>query len=513
MSKNRRLTISAVLIVKNEEDVLATCLDSVRWADEIVVYDTGSTDATREIARRYTDIVIEGYWDDDFAAARNRALEHATGDWVLSIDADEEFESQGSTLRKRLAYAKHTTYGVRIVNTGSNSVDETDEFTAIRVFRREGKHWVGQLHEQIAGADGLVAASGMLGGIRLRHSGYADQERLTTEKAERNITLSREQLAEAEAAGDAVGAAVARVHLSRSLIMGGPERQEESAAVAEQAWEEPGRITDQLSRTLSLAQYKLALGRGDLDRALLWVERWRSAQPDSAAVDIAAAEVYAQRGEAEAGLAALDRVPTVFRDSAGGEMRRSSAINVEIGLLVSVDRGDEALALVRDSLRTGDGDPWPVVVLVRLGEDAFRGLLGDLSDDQWRRWALLSVRDGSRAALRVLELMEEHRPGDHTVLASGARVAPLHGLEAAADWDARLHRHGLGRLSTLVAFASDRRGAPADRAVAAALAISAYHDERAFPHLENALDRVPTQGRSELAEALGIVAPGLVSLD
>ena len=94
--------ISAVLIVKNEEAVLDECLAALHWVDEIVVYDTGSTDATREIAAKYTDCVIEGFWDDDFAGARNRAIEHATGEWILTVDADEVFTGDDQRLRAAL---------------------------------------------------------------------------------------------------------------------------------------------------------------------------------------------------------------------------------------------------------------------------------------------------------------------------------------------------------------------------------------------------------------------------
>lgn len=510
MSK-KRLTISAVLIVKDEEDVLADCLDSVRWVDEIVVYDTGSTDATREIAHRYTETVVDGYWDDDFAAARNRALEHATGDWVLSIDADEVFESQGSTLRKHLSRATEDTYGIRIVNTGASSVDGTFEFTAKRVFRREGHHWVGHLHEQVATSDGQVTAGGLLAGIRLRHSGYADTDRLNDEKSERNTTLARDQLAAARQADDPVATAGALVHLSRSLVMS--HEFAESEQVAEEAWAAADLLTDQLVQALAFTQYKMFLSGSDVDTdaALRWVERWRTVQPNNAAVDVAAAEVHHQAGDVEAGLAALDRVPSVSRDGSGGELRRSSVVNLEIALLAAAGRADDALEVARRAVRSRDGDPWPVVILQTLGDDAVRTLLADLTDEQWRRWALLSVNDSGREALRVLELMDEYRPGDGTVLASAARVAGLHGLEVAADWDARLRRHGLGELSVLVSFAADHRAAPADRALAAALAVSAYSDERALPHLEEALDRVPTQGRRELARALEIVAPGLVT--
>lgn len=83
-------TISTVLIVKNEEAMLARCLESVKDSDEIIVVDTGSIDNTVEIAKKYTDKVYTDFtWCDDFAKARNHAKSKATGDYILSIDADE----------------------------------------------------------------------------------------------------------------------------------------------------------------------------------------------------------------------------------------------------------------------------------------------------------------------------------------------------------------------------------------------------------------------------------------
>ena len=84
------VTVSVAMIVKTEERTLARCLDSIRGAvDEIVIVDTGSVDATVEIARRYTDRIFEFPWIDDFAAARQFAFDQATGDWVAWLDADD----------------------------------------------------------------------------------------------------------------------------------------------------------------------------------------------------------------------------------------------------------------------------------------------------------------------------------------------------------------------------------------------------------------------------------------
>ncbi len=86
----RKPTLSACLIVKNEERFLRDCLHSVQGlADEIIIVDTGSMDATKDIAREFTGKVFDFSWCDDFAAARNESIRQATGDWILIIDADE----------------------------------------------------------------------------------------------------------------------------------------------------------------------------------------------------------------------------------------------------------------------------------------------------------------------------------------------------------------------------------------------------------------------------------------
>src|SRR2546428_8984666 len=84
-----RPRLSAVVIALNEEARLRACLESVAWADEIVVVDAESQDKTVQIAREFTEHVLVRPWPG-FAAQKNFALEQATGDWLLSLDADEE---------------------------------------------------------------------------------------------------------------------------------------------------------------------------------------------------------------------------------------------------------------------------------------------------------------------------------------------------------------------------------------------------------------------------------------
>ncbi|MBI2657731.1 glycosyltransferase [Candidatus Woesearchaeota archaeon] len=88
-------TISLCMIAKNEEKYLEQCLDSVKdLADEIIIVDTGSTDKTKEIAKKFNAKIIDFKWIDDFSAARNESLKHATKDWILVLDADEAIDKE-----------------------------------------------------------------------------------------------------------------------------------------------------------------------------------------------------------------------------------------------------------------------------------------------------------------------------------------------------------------------------------------------------------------------------------
>lgn len=81
--------LSVIIITKNESANIRACLESVAWADEIVVVDSASTDGTLEIAREFTPQVhVHADWPG-FGAQKNRALDYASKDWVLSLDADE----------------------------------------------------------------------------------------------------------------------------------------------------------------------------------------------------------------------------------------------------------------------------------------------------------------------------------------------------------------------------------------------------------------------------------------
>ena len=96
-------TISLCMITKNEEKYLEQCLNSVKdLVGEIIIVDTGSTDKTREIAERFNAKIFDFKWIDDFSAARNDSLKHATKGWILVLDADEVIDEKNSEKIKKM---------------------------------------------------------------------------------------------------------------------------------------------------------------------------------------------------------------------------------------------------------------------------------------------------------------------------------------------------------------------------------------------------------------------------
>lgn len=151
----KMVTISLCMIVKNEEKILERCLDSVAdLVDEIVIADTGSTDATREIARRYTEKVYDFPWTDDFSAARNFVFSRATQEYIYSADADEVLSPEN---RERFRLLKETLLPeVEIVQMKYanqlqfNTVYNYDEEYRPKIFKRKRDFvWEAPIHETV----------------------------------------------------------------------------------------------------------------------------------------------------------------------------------------------------------------------------------------------------------------------------------------------------------------------------------------------------------------------------
>jgi glycosyltransferase involved in cell wall biosynthesis len=136
------MKLSVAIIARDNEKEMEKCLLSVRGADEIVVLDTGSKDSTVEIARKYAKVYYYR-WEDDFAAARNKALEYCSGNWVFSIDTDEVLVTGIDSVYKAIEK-----------NFSSNVIavwleDKDKSFMAHRLFRKT-VYWHGAVHEELS---------------------------------------------------------------------------------------------------------------------------------------------------------------------------------------------------------------------------------------------------------------------------------------------------------------------------------------------------------------------------
>lgn len=179
------------MIVRNEEAQLARCLESAREVvDEIVVVDTGSRDATPEIAAAFGARVDRLPWPDDFAVARNRALDLAEGDWILVLDADDELAAEDRPLVRPLTERDDVDGFVFPTLSYLGEAPGTDILRSpfLRLFRRlPGLRYRGALHELIMTEPGWRIA---FAPVRVFHYGYLEGPMRTQDKARRNLALA-----------------------------------------------------------------------------------------------------------------------------------------------------------------------------------------------------------------------------------------------------------------------------------------------------------------------------------
>lgn len=149
------IRISLCMIVKNEEKVLARCLDSiVDLMDEIIIVDTGSSDKTKEIAAKYTDKIYDFEWIDDFSAARNFAFSHATMEYIYTADADEVLSEENHRMFAALKQSMSDNIDIVQMKYGNqlafDSVYNFDEEYRPKLFKRVRNFvWEGAIHETV----------------------------------------------------------------------------------------------------------------------------------------------------------------------------------------------------------------------------------------------------------------------------------------------------------------------------------------------------------------------------
>ncbi len=192
---NHRPLLSVCMIVRDEEEFLDRCLESVKdIAGEIVIADTGSTDDSAAIAQRYGARVYPVKWQGSFARARNYALRKAKGEWLLLLDADEVLDPRDTgLLTEYIRSASSDGCFFTMLNyIGPRKSGLYTMHNAFRLLRNNGQyHYKGAIHEQISRRDGQripVEAFEFIN-VRLHHYGYLDEVVRRKKKRERNIPL------------------------------------------------------------------------------------------------------------------------------------------------------------------------------------------------------------------------------------------------------------------------------------------------------------------------------------
>jgi len=425
-------SITLCMIVRDEEAMLGACLASARAAvNDMVVLDTGSVDATERIAMDAGARVFQFAWCDDFAAARNEALKHARGDWVLVLDADERLTPGGAgRLRAAVTRAKFDCGMLRLHDAGrvdapleevvSGRERQGEVQLVPRLLRRtDGLAYVGAIHESVA--PWLCRRGMKVGGVDVDIVHLGATEKVVREKAkiDRNVRLLRARLDREP------GDVVAYGYLAHDLMRMGAV--DDAFALVERGWAYVPK---------ERAQEPLGLHRLATTRALLLIQKGRFADaretvrvarshegdsPDLAFLAARASELEAQhtldpsiRRERLAAAAQGFRECLRFR----GQVFAQSFVvgasswygSTRLGTVeLLLERPSEALRAFRTALELRPNEREPRLgraeAMIDLGDaaTALRGVEGLLDDSSPDAWALAA------AAVNLLGLADDAR--------------------------------------------------------------------------------------------------------
>lgn len=197
IGKKRQMRLSLCMIVKDESENIEACLRSIAPVlDEIIVVDTGSTDNTKEIAEKMGAKVFDFPWRDDFAAARNESIRHATGDYIIWLDADDRIDRAEVNKMKSMKsiLPKEKNKAFYVVLSSQSPVDGESLLDQLRIFPNiQGAVFVGRVHEQIYHNLQKMGVELVRTDIVVRHTGYHDAAAIL-EKSERNLGIILDEL-------------------------------------------------------------------------------------------------------------------------------------------------------------------------------------------------------------------------------------------------------------------------------------------------------------------------------
>ena len=198
------MKLSVCMIVRDNEHMIRECLESIRpWVDEMIVVDTGSKDATPQIAESLGAKLFQFEWIDDFSAARNVSLEHASGKWLFWMDSDDTISEECGRKLRALADGQHAsnTFGyvmqVRCPAIGKNGIDEFTVVDHVKMFRNDPRvRFEGRIHEQVLMPIRRIGGEIAWTDIYVVHSGSDYSPEGQRRKSERDLRILQKDLEE-----------------------------------------------------------------------------------------------------------------------------------------------------------------------------------------------------------------------------------------------------------------------------------------------------------------------------
>lgn len=355
-NKNRP-TLSACMIVKNEERFLSQCLTSIKGAvDEIIIVDTGSTDSTVDIAHSFGANVYHHPWNNNFSEARNHSLNYAGGDWILQIDADETLEHADIPLLHKLIH--NSLYNVIFVAIYNELPGGCAKHYFQRIFRRDKAHFEGIVHNQL-----IYEGKALQSEIRFYHYGYNLSGQEMQKKYKRTGDLLRQQLAENP------GNLFIMTNLVRNYR--NEHAFDKVIDLAENGLKISASQTDLVSKNqrqrMSIDLAHAFMNNNQIDKAELVCKRALTENPDSFDILLVLGEVFMKKGVFHSALPCFkkylilkekeNKEPAFFLLSSDFYQYEHTVYNHIGECYKYLGQNNEAIAAYKKAIELNNGDP------------------------------------------------------------------------------------------------------------------------------------------------------------
>lgn len=494
--------ISGCYIVKDEEEFLGRSLKAIApFVDEVVVYDTGSTDRTVEIAQAAGARVVAGFWDEDFGAARNRALSHCRGEWVLNVDADEVASGDARAVRRALRTSDNHAWSVEIVSASWGDGGVANRTPVGRLMRRSHCTWRGALHEQIVGRWSAIQTLRMPH-MTLDHYGYTHHVMRERDKGTRNLTMAQTALERARARGSA-DIAELLVNAGRSAALAGKydlalEYFDELDLHTTPRW---------LGLLAGSAAIMASMSLADPDSAGRWLEHLRAWGEDEQVCLAREGEIALVRGEFDV----AERLLTSVQDSTaanGLPFHASTCTDSLVTALARQGKAREAAdVLIEHAARGGTNLP-PVSVVMHCASvpGALSRLAVDLSEALLLPFIASLKPCVADVSLPFYDALWSAGRARTALLVAAADKWPSLTIDQALTWSVRLREAGLPDLCPLPRMVEDGERDLRSRITSGAVLVE-IGDDSVLPTLEALLSAVSDDDVSELLAELERYAP------